>query len=273
VDRRGRFWGLTSSLGVGLGVLASLLSAWLLRRYLFPASFVYIFGLAAAVISVGWVFLSLTREPPHSPAPGHGSQRQFFASLPGLVRRDRGFRRFLVGRSFLALGAMGIGFVTVAAIHRWGVSDQVVGTYTAAALLGQAGGNLFSGVVADRRGHKVALEAAALAYLASFLLAALAPAPAWYYAVFMLVGAGQGIVVVSGIMVVFEFASAERLPTYVGIANTTVGVVSVVGPLLATALASFDYVYAFAASAAASLGAWAILRWRVQDPRWATPPT
>lgn len=272
VERRGRFWGLTSSLGVGCGVAGSLLSAWLLRTLPFPKSFVCLFTLAASFVAVGWFFLVQVREPAQRVTAPRQSQRQFLGNVPALVRQDGPFRRFLTARVLLALGAMGSGFVTVAALRRWEVSDATVGLYTAMLLVGQAAGNLLFGLLGDRHGHKFALEWAALAYGAAFAVAWLAPAPAWYYAVFVLLGIAGGSTMVSGIMVVLEFSEPDRRPTYVGIANTVVGVASLAGPLLATGLASVDVSWVFAPSVALSLAAWVAMRWWVAEPRRAATP-
>ena len=73
--------------------------------------------------------------------------------------------------------------------------------------------------------------------------------------------------IVSGILIVLEFAPPERTPTYVGLANTAVGLATLVGPLLAAGLAGIDYSLLFAISAAFNLAAWAAFRWWVPDPR------
>lgn len=269
VDRRGRFFGISAAAGVGLGVAGSMLSAWLLRTYPFSTNFAVIFALAAAVMSCGWLFLSRTREPAQPAMVPPQSQRQFLASLPHLLRNDVPFRRFLLVRVLLAFGSMGMGFVTVSAVRRWGVSDSTVGIYTAMLLLGQAASNLVFGLLADRHGHKLTLEWSGLAYAAAFGLAWLAPSAAWYFAAFFLLGIAGGAVTVSGILVIVEFCRPERRPTYCGIANTAVGLAYVVGPLLATPLASLGYGPLFALSAAISLVGWVGMRWWVTEPRWA----
>jgi MFS family permease len=272
LDRRGRFWGLTSSLGVGCGVVGSLLSAWLLRTLPFPRSFLVLFLMAAVLTTISWFFLAQTREPPQRVTAPRQSQRQFLASVPALVRQDPPFRRFLTARAVLALAAMGSGFVTVSALRRWSVSDATVGIYTAMQLIGMTMGNLFFGWLGDHRGHKRSLEWGALAYGAAFALAWLAPAPAWYYATFVLLGIAGGAMTVSGMMVVLEFSEPERRPTYVGIGNTIVGVASVIGPLAATGLASIHISWVFIPSVAFSLAAWAAMRWWVAEPRGAETP-
>lgn len=269
LERRGFFWGLTTAIGASLGFGAAALSAWLLAAYPFPVNFAILFSLAAIILLVGWVFCALIREPAYPVSESKQGQREFLGRLPQLVRQDRPFRRFLIARLLLTFSVMGLGFVTVAAVHRWGVADGTVGLYTGVLLLGQTAGNLTFGLLADRRGHKASLEWAGIAYCLAFALAWLSPTAGWYYLVFFLLGAGQGIVIVSGILVVLEFCEPQRRPTYVGLTNTAVGLVGVTGPLLAAWLAGVDYGLLFAICAAISFIAWIAMRWWVQEPRWA----
>lgn len=268
VEKRGRFLGLTTFIGTGMGALGAGLSAWLLVTFPFPLNFAYTFLIAAMGITVSWVFLALTREPVQAPRVERQSTRQFWDKLRSIVSRDHNFRRFLIARVLLALAAMGQGFITVAAVRRWDVPDSAVGGFTAALLLGQTAGNLLFGVLADRFGHKLSLELSGVAAMLSFALAWLAPSPAWYHAVFFLLGLYLGAIVVSGILVVMEFSAPERRPTYVGLANTSVGVAGALAPLLAAAIAGLSYNLLFAVSAATSLFGLILMRWWVREPRY-----
>ncbi len=267
LERRGRFWGLTSAIGTGLGFAGSALSAWLLTTYPFPTSFVILFSLATVILLLGWVFSTQIREPAFPVDGTPPGQREFLAGLPRLLKEDPPFRRFLGARLLLSLGGMGLGFVTVAAVRRWAVADGTVGLYTGVLLLGQTLGNLVFGLLADRRGHKFALEWAAFANALAFALAWLAPGAAWYFAVFFLIGVSQGILVVSGILVLFEFSGPERRPTYIGLANTSLGVANVLGPMVAAWLSGAGFGVMFAACAGISLVSWASMRWWVEEPR------
>ncbi len=268
VDRRGRFFGITNFLGAGMGAAGAALSAWLLKTIPFPASFVYLFAIAAGGLLLSWSFLALVREPAQPADLPPQSNRQFLAGLPALIRRDHNFRRFLIARSLLALGGMGSGFVTVAALARWQVPDSTVGVYTAVYLLSQTVGNLAFGLLADRFGHKLSLELGALAATLAFAVAWLAPAPGWYYGLFALQGITFSSILVSGILVTLEFSEPQLRPTYVGLANTAVGLVGMVAPLLGAALAGIGYGWTFAVSAAVSLAATVSLHWWVREPRW-----
>jgi len=195
------------------------------------------------------------------------SSRQFWAGLPDILRQDRDFRHYLIARLLMVVGGMGTGFVAVGAIARWHVADSTMGLYTGAMLVGEVFGSLPIGLLADRFGHKLSLELAALAASLAFGVAWLAPSVLWYYLVFLLLGIGSGALRVSGMMVVMEFCDAGRRPTYIGLANTGVGVVEMAAPLLGAWLASIDYGWLFALSAALSLASLVIMRWWVQEPR------
>ena len=268
VDRRGRFFGTTMFIGAAAGAVGAALSTWLLKTVPFPSNFFYLFTIAAAGLTASWAFLALTREPVQPVSVPRQSNRQFLAKLPRIVRRDHNFRRFLVARSLMALGNMGVGFVTVSAIFRWDIADSTVGLYTATYLVGQTVGNLAFGLLADRFGHKLSLEMGALASVLAFTLAWLAPSPEWILAVFFLLGINLAAVLVSGILVVLEFSESQRRPTYAGIANTTLGLVNIVAPLLGAGLAFLNYGWLFAAGAALNLIAMVAMRWWVREPRW-----
>jgi putative MFS transporter len=164
---------------------------------------------------------------------------------------------------------MGMGFVTVGAIQRWGISDSIVAGFTAAFLIGQTAGNLSLGFLADKRGHMLSLEIGAFITFLAFLIAWLAPSEEWFYLVFFLLGINPAVTLVSGMMVVFEFSPPEKRPTYTGLTNTSVGVASMLGPLIGAALALLGYNWLFMVSAILSLLALVGFRWWVNEPRFA----
>ncbi len=267
VTQRGKFFGTTSFVGAGVGAVGAVLSTWLLNRYAFPANFGYTFAIAATAMTFSWVFLALTREPVQATTTRRRGSIEYLASLPALLRSDENFRRFLITRMMLALGGMGSGFITVTAVTRWHIPDSTAGFFTLALLAGQTVGTLLFGFLADRFGHKLCLELGTVTGLAGCLVAWLAPGPGWYFAVFVLLGFLSGAVLVSGILIVMEFSEPERRPTYVGIANTGVGLVGAVAPLFGAALAEAGFAWLFAASAAVYLITLALFHGWVREPR------
>jgi len=269
VERRGRFLGITMFTGAAMGALGALLSMWLLRTFDFSTNFVYVFLLAAVGITLSWFFLSLTRDPEQPVEVARQSNREFLSKLPDIVRRDRNYRRFLIARGLMALGGMGTGFVTVASLRRWGVADATVGLYTIVYLVGQTLGHLAAGFLADRFGHKFSLELGTVSAVLAFALAWLAPAPGWFFLVFVLLGINNGAIMVSGTLVVLEFSEPRRRPTYAGMTNTITGLVSVAAPLLGAWLATLGYSWVFALSVGINIAAVITMHWWVKEPRYA----
>ena len=268
VQRRGRFFGLTAFLGTGVGAIGALGSSWILKTYAFPLNFLYTFLVTATFITLSWGFLALTREPPQpaTEAPSPVIER-FWSKLVRIVRHDHNFRRYLYARFLTTVAMMGQGFVTVAAIWRWQVPDSMVALYTATLLIGQAIGNLGSGLLADRFGYKLTLELGVCANTLAFILAWLAPSPFWYYAVFTFLGIAIGARIVSGVMIAMEFSPAAQRPTYIGIANTVAGLGGGIAPLIGGLIVKYSYSWVFILSGVIGLSSLILLHRSVREPR------
>ena len=268
VERRGRFFGITSFVGTGLGAVGAIFSGWLLAVYPFPLNFVYCFLIAALTISLSWFFIALTREPVTRVAtPSEQPVGQTRRKIMRIIRGDRNFRHFLWARLLATMGTMGAGFLTVAAVERWQLADSTVGIFTTALLVGQTVGNLLAGLLADRFGHKMALEIGLVSSITAYTLAWWAPNPDWYYPLFFLLGAANGISIVSGVLIALEFSLPKHRPTYIGIANTTVGIGNALGPIIGGLLASVSYPGLFATATLVGTAALAILFFTVKEPR------
>jgi MFS family permease len=270
VNRRASFFGITSFIGTGLGTAGALLSSWLLIAFPFPTNFFYVFLVAATSITVSWAFIAFTREPApviHTPQEEGVVAQLGWAKVQAILKGDDNFRRFLSSRLLGTMAAMGVGFLTVAAIRQWDVSDALVGWFTAALLLGQTVGNLIAGFTADRYGHRITLLIGLLFTATGYVLAILSPAAEWYLGVFFVMGIGAGINIVSGILGVLEFTTVRHRPTYVGLSNTTAGLGSVVAPIIGGLLASWSFTALFAISALMGLAAAYVLKTQVTEPR------
>ncbi len=267
VKRRGWFFGVSSFLGTGTGTLGAALSGWILVTVAYPLNFAITFGIAAAGVILSWVFIALTREPAQRPPVVLHNSTTSWEKYRRIVGEDRNFRRFLIARILGVMGSMGLGFVTVYAIQRFGVADSTVGLYTAAMLLGQTVGNLGAGLLADRYGHKVSLEVGLLFSVVGFVAAWLAPSAGWMFLIFGFLGMTTGIRIVSGILIALEFSAPQDRPSYIGIANTSLGLGSIVAPLLGGWLALAGYDWLFVASAVMGMVALGMMHWWVKEPR------
>ena len=268
VDKRGRFFGITNFVGNGSGILGALAVPFLLGKFAFPLGYVISFAVAAVLVFLSWVFLSLTREPVVQSSKPPVSQLDYMRSLPQVLHRDRNFRAYLLSQIIFALSGMATGFLAVYTVQTWKLPDAVAGGFTIVLQVGLALANLFFGFFSDRKGHKLSLEICMALSVLSLVLAILAPSPLWFFLIFFLRGAVNGGGFISGISIVYEFTEAENRPTYIGLANTIPGVMGALAPLLGGWLAgAISYQAMFILSAIIGTISWVVLRFAVHEPR------
>jgi MFS family permease len=231
-ERWGIFFGIQNALGGVLGVVGASVAFWALAALPFPQSVGVLALLCFAVMMVSFVFLASTVEPTVK-APPRQTMWAFLGGIGPMLRRDRMFRRYLFCRGAIAMGLTGHSFLTAAALERFGLPDSEVGLFTGVLLGAQAVAAAGLGWLSDRWGHKQVLELSTGLGLLALVLAILAPASSWYLAIFLLVGASQAGFLLAGYALVFSFSPPEQRPAYIGIANTALGPVAALGPVLA----------------------------------------
>ena len=268
LDRRGRFFGIANFGGALLGIAGAQLTTHFLARYAFPNNFALCMFFATGGILLSWVFLALTREPARTPNKEHVSNLTYLRRRPQLVKADVNFSRYLFSRMLAGMGRMAVGLTTVYAVERWALPDQQAGVYTVILLVTQMLCNLLFGYLGDHKGHKLSLELGLLAWAGSMAVAYLAPTPFWFYLAFVAAGVATSGELVAGLMILLEFSAPEDRPTYIGLGNSTTGIFNAIAPLLGGLLASWvGFQPLFVISLLITLAAWAVLRYRVQEPR------
>jgi MFS family permease len=272
VENRGRFFGITNFIGNGTGILGALVLPFVLDRFTFPLGYVISFTIAAALIFISWVFLSLTREPSVPSSKPPVSQMDFLRSLPEILSRDYNFRMYLLSQIIFSLSGMATGFLVVYTVLAWKLPDAQAGGFTVAMQIGLALANLFFGFLSDRKGHKLSLEICMAMSALSLTLAIFAPSPLWFFPIFFLRGAVNAGTFISGISIVYEFTDAENRPTYIGLANTIPGIAGSIAPLIGGWLAgAISYQVMFILSAIIGAISWALLHFTVHEPRKMNP--
>lgn len=267
-DRRGRFFGTANFGGTASGVIGAAVAGSALGAFEFPYNYMICFGAASVLIFISWIFLSMTKEPAYISEKVDLSQEEYWKLLPEIIHEDKNFRRYLISQIIIYAGGMAMGFLAVFAANKWIIPDSIVGGYTAIMMIFQAITSPLYGWLADRKGHKIVIELGTLSGLISFGLAVIVPSPFWYYAVFAFLGASMSSFMISGTMIMFEFSEPDLRPTYIGLGNTVLGIVSAIMPMLGGAIANWlGYETLFIASVVISVIGLVYLRWVVKEPR------
>lgn len=234
--------GLWSGLGHGVGALLGVAGAWVVGRvldaYAYPGNFATLLFLAFFFVSVSWVALSLTREPPSTSTKERIPLIRYLGQLPAVLDRDANYRRYLISRTIVNLGAMATGFFIVYGKERFALDGAAVGLLTGVLIGSVAVMNVLWGVTGDRVGHKTVLVGAAIAMTAAPLVALLAPDSAWLALTFVLLGTALAGEHASSLNIILEFCAEEDRPTYIGLTNTLLAPVLILAPILGGWLAT-----------------------------------
>ena len=267
---RGRFFSAQLFLGNFMALGGAAFAGLVLVRYAYPTNFIICFAIGAACLMVSWAFLSLSREPAllGPPPPSLSFNRSYITRLREILRTDANFRAFLISRGCAYMATMPLGFLAVAAITRFNLSDAQAAVFTTLLILGATIGNVVWGFVADRTGYKAVIAMGTLLWMAALLLSVFASVVPIMYAVFVLVGISTAATTVADLGIVMEFGAEAERPTYIGLARTSTAPLLAIAPLLGGLIAqNTSYqVLTLAALPFAALSLYLLQR-RVQEPR------
>jgi MFS family permease len=156
----------------------------------------------------------------------------------------------------------------VYAVKYYGVSEVRIGLITAVYMGTQIVANPIMGWIGDRWSHRWVMISGMLAASASALIAMWAPAPNWFFLVFILAGIANVAFWTIGLAMVFLFGGPTEKPAYIGLANTLVAPATIIAPLFAGFLVDIrGYPTAFLVSAVGAIISAFTLAFFVKDPQ------
>lgn len=265
--RRGSVLAWRATIGGVLGVGAGLVvGGWLSEREA-VAPFAWLLGAAAlAFVCSAAAFARIVEEPGATRTP-RSALDEARAGID-LLRRFDGFQRFVVARALLLALPLAVPFVTLYGQERIDASFGGLGTFMVANALAASLSSPFWGRVADRASHRTMALAGALGALAIGYALALGVAPeAWrsalaYAPAFVVAGVAHGGLRLGRKTYLVDGTPDEERPTFVAIANTSIGAATVAGAgvgALAGVLGAAGVLVTFAGCVAAG----AVLAWRL----------
>lgn len=267
-DRRGRFLGLTNFGGTFTGMIGAIYSVKIIKNFVFPYNYMVSFGIAGVAILISWYFLSLTKEVKQVSTTPQINKKDYRALIGRIFKNDKNFSTYIYSRLLTLAGGVGLGFVAVFSKFSMQVTDNMIASFTISMLAGQALSNLFFGWLSDKKGHKIILEISNFAGIISIIIALIVNDPLWLHLSFILMGVNNAGFILSGIAIVFEFSEPEIRPTYIGIANTFSGVVTLITPLLGGWIAkTLGYPILFIGAICLWAVGWLVLKFIVKEPR------
>jgi MFS family permease len=264
-EYRGRLYGIGGALAGLLGVLGAQLAKWLLEGLGYPSGYAACFGVAFLIQTVTVLPLGFMREPEGEEASPEAHRP---AELLQLWRNDPVLKAYIGVGILFGANVMATAFFTKYAIDRFNAGVPLVADYTKVLMVATVAANLLCGMVGDRTGNKRLLELGLIAGVVAPALAAVAPSPAWLFAVYALNQVAVTAWGIAQINYVLELCGPERAATYSAVAGLMIGPFRAAAPLVGAWLVeAAGYRPLFWLSAALTLLALAVSSRWLAEPR------
>jgi MFS family permease len=270
VRRRGRLMGLRNF----LASLTTIAVAWVGGNLILgdpptAAGYGWIFALAFALTTAGLLVLALLREPEPPTVAERRSVLQYLGEMPGFMRANPAFARFVVARAVSTLGRMGLPFYILFAGSKIGLSGETLAGLTVAFTAAASVSNLFWGALADRFGFRLCLLLAIGGWIVATLVLMLQDSYWLTVAVFAVVGMTQEGFRLGSVSLPMEFGDRDQTSLRLAIANTVSEGAGAIAPLVGGIIAgAFGYSAVFTGTAVCLLVGFGMLL-SVRDPRFA----
>ena len=270
ISRRGRLQGWRNMTG---GLIAALLSYFAGRYFIghniWGNGYGVTFLTAFVLTSLGLTAIGvLMREPELPTLRPRMRMMERLREFPELLRADKGFREFMIARTFAISGRMASPFYIIYAAHTVSLSGQTIGLLSFAYLIADTVTNLGWGYLSDRSGFRSSFIGALCIWIAAIaLLMSVHTLPLFFVAFFGLGAANSGYQM-SAQNIVFEFGHRDDMAMRLALSNSAESGMAALGPLVGGLIAAaFGYAAVFSVSMAFLVLALALMLLRVEEPR------
>jgi len=270
ISKRGRLQGWRNMAG---GLIAALLSYFAGRYFVGPNLWGNGYGVtfltAFVLTSMGLLAIRiLLREPELPTLRPRMRTMERLREFPSLLRAERGFREFMIARTFAISGRMASPFYIVFAAHTISLSGQTIGALSFAYLIADTVTNLGWGHLADKTGFRSSFVGALIIWIAATaLLMSVHTLPLFFIAFFGLGAANSGYTM-SAQNIVFEFGHRDEMAMRLALSNTAESAMAALGPLVGGLIAAAAGYYAvFGVSMLFLAIGLTLMLTRVEEPR------
>jgi MFS family permease len=267
VSHRGRYWGFSLILGKIMGMAGAVITGLMLTNIAYPLNYAYMFGVGFIGVSISYIFLSFNIEPKIKREISPESIN-VWRRIRKILSADENFRIYLINRGFVFLGSMGLGFVAVFGIQKFGLPISYSASFTLVMLISEIVGYGVWGTIGDTHGYKRIIEYCSLGFVLGLLGLLFVKTVGGLYLVFGIISIAHSGEYIADQNIAMEFGSEADRPTYIGMSKTLTGPFLLIAPIIGGGLVELlGYPSMFLISSIISLIAFVIIKFFVVEPR------
>lgn len=229
---RGWYYAVSQLLGGALGFTAAMVGERLIRTLPFPLGNQVCFWICFGLSFVSIFFISFLKEEPYPLAEERRPLSHTFRQIPGILRGNRPYTRFLVARAFIAFATMGVGFVVVSGIAG-PLAPSDAALLAAVFILSQALLGFALSLLGNYAGWKTVVVLGAGLLVAGMTGAIFANSLFAFVLVFVALGGANATTIIGDPNMSIELAPASATSVYLGTTSTLLAPFFIAGPLVA----------------------------------------
>jgi MFS family permease len=277
VHRRGRMIGIAQAvrgvLAFGVGALITFLLSD--KGPAFPRNYAVIFCAAGLCLAASFLFITQVREPDEPIEQEQPAWKEYLPNLLRTLRADHDFRRLLLVRLLAGVDTLALYFYITFAKDILKLAPATVGVYNTVQTVGGILASVGLSMVSERWGSQRVIQIATALNVTAPLLGLglyLAGAPGTpaiavlYSWTFIVIGIVLSAAMLGWFNYALELAPTGRRPVYMGLFNTSAGILIVLPPLGGWLQEQTSYGVLFGVTAAVLLVAH-VLTWRLPARR------
>lgn len=235
---RGIYYAVVQLLGGVLGFTAALVAEHIIRTSEFPQGIQLCFWICFVLSFISIFFVAFLKEEEYPHPDSRTSLWATVSEIPGVIRGDRAYARFLVTRCVLAFSTLGIGFVVVDGLLKGVLRPSDAALLAAVFILSQAMLGFVLGTIGNYLGWKVVVVIGGVLILVGMAGALLGGALPVYIITFVALGGANAMTILADPNMSIELAPTKRTSLYLGTTSTALAPFFIAGPLLAGGLAA-----------------------------------
>lgn len=253
-ENRATFYGFQSAGANLLASIGAVAAGFILEGVRPPYDYAVCFAIAVILMGISYFMIGQTIEYPSEQENSVSGKDSFWQDVRNILRNDKNFDWYLVGRALMQFSLMAIAFYTVYAVNMLGMSKSGAGVMASVLMMTQVIANPILGWLADKLGRRFVLTAGAVCAGLSALVAFWAPDKNWFYLVCVLAGLAGTSNWTIGLAITIEFGSDHNRAAYVGLANTLIAPAALLALIIGGWLADrAGYTSTFLVAAAAGI--------------------
>lgn len=160
--QRGRMLGLAGGLGNIIALGASFAIGLILKNLPYPYNYTLIFLIGIFILLLDVVVFQLMKEPPDVVTGKYVSYFKHIRGIPKYLKSNINIKKIIIGNSFIVISNVALGYYVIYAIRTYGARAEEVALFTGLAVITNVFGSTVFGFLADKYGHKLILQGAAL---------------------------------------------------------------------------------------------------------------